>query len=173
MPKATRAPALPGKLWIGTFEVPLKVVPPHADELKDENGVESNGMSVVHDEDLLGIWIASNLPPRKRLEIVIHEVIHIINFAYGIEDDDAGRPICEEDVAEKHGKAWTQLYLDNPRFVKWLTYVVDKIRKDQKAHTDAEATEPETPRDPRHPDEAGGSIRAAPLGGPLRGGEEA
>lgn len=126
---------LPRKLWIGTFEVPLKVVPHDDEALKDDrpeigDNTFSSGMSVVDDEDLCGIWIASNLTPRKRLEIVLHELIHVIDWVCGISDDDL---IIEEDIAEKQGKVWAQLCLENPRFVAWLAYVTERIREDQRA----------------------------------------
>lgn len=168
--KPKRNPPLPGKLWIGTFEVPLRVVPPSHDALTDDDdGTQSNGMSVT-DEDTIGIWIASNLPTRKRLEIVLHEITHLIDWAYGIDDDD-GKTVTEEQVAEQHGKAWTQLYLDNPRFLKWLVFTVDKIRKDQKAHTDAEADE--APDHSGHPVQVGSPVGTSEVVGPVRGDQEA
>ena len=168
--KKDRAVPLPNKLWIGTFEVPVKVVPAGDGALMDEDGKSSNGMSIVHDEDLCGIWIQTNLAPRKRLEIVLHETTHVINWVYDLDDDEL--PIIEEAIAEAHGKAWTQLYLDNPRFLKWLVYITDKIRRDQKASTDADAKESEAHDHPRHAGEAGGSPVAPPLGGPVCGPEE-
>jgi hypothetical protein len=119
----------------------MRVVAPDHVLLENEAGDFRRGMSHLDPDKLLGIAVSSGLRMRERLVIVLHELTHCIYWVYDIDEDSA--VIDEESIAEKHGKAWTQLYLDNPRIVKWLVYTVDKIRKDQKAHTDAEATDTE------------------------------
>jgi hypothetical protein len=38
---------------------------------------------------------------------------------------------------------WTQLLLDNPNFSRWLSYTLDRIRKERKAPSNAESMQPE------------------------------
>jgi hypothetical protein len=153
-------------------EFGMRVVPPDHVLLENEAGDFRRGMSHLDPDKWLGVAVSSGLPPRERLVIVLHELTHCIDWVYEIDEDE--RVIDEESIAEKHGKAWTQLYLDNPRIVKWLVYTVDKIRKDQKAHTDAEAAEPETlDRDSGRASEAEGIPRPHEAGGQVHRGEEA
>ena len=44
----------------------------------------------------------------------------------------------DEELAEKYGIAWSQFFLDNPRFVSWMAYTLNKIRNEQKSVDNAE-----------------------------------
>lgn len=120
---------LPRKVWIGSYEFPVRIVDADDPALKDEAGVASDGMMDNH-EDHRAITISNKLDTRKRLEIVFHELVHAINIVNGITDD---LPVEEDEIADKHGLAWSQFYLDNPRFAAWVVYTIARIRKDQKA----------------------------------------
>jgi hypothetical protein len=48
--------------------------------------------------------------------------------------DDTGEdvPILdEEEVANAHGKTWTQILLDNPRLERWVVFTTARIRKER------------------------------------------
>lgn len=120
---ATREVSLPRCLWVSSYEFALQMVEPENSYLEG-----NNGMTYAEDGDTR-IWISSGLGPRKTLEIVFHEVTHAINFAYDIDPTD---DISEEDIASKHGIAWSALYMDNPRFQRWVTSVTNRIRKERK-----------------------------------------
>lgn len=162
--------ALPNKIWVGSYEFPLRVVPAGDPMLDNADGCTE------FDENCRGIKIASNLATRHRLEIVIHEITHAINWSVDLEDG-----ATEEDVATKHGRAWSQFLLDNPRYVAWLTFTLNKIRRERSAGGDrekvkdaeAEPKKSATPSPAGHAVQAGGEAGSHEVGGTVRGGEEA
>jgi hypothetical protein len=118
------APKLPSKLWVGTYEIPVRIVPSTDPVLEgDCDGCFEDG------EDGRGIYLASSLDKRKLFEVVIHEITHVIDWAYELEDEG----LEEELVAKTHGKAWSQVYLDNPRLLRWFTHIVTALRKERSA----------------------------------------
>lgn len=121
-------PALPRKLWIGTYEFPLHLVSPDDQHLglgKTDPADEREGMTLTGEAvGGFGIWIANNIAMRKQLEIMLHEVTHAINWVYDIDDGSD-----EESIATAHGTAWSQFWLDNPRFERWLVYTLARIRR--------------------------------------------
>lgn len=138
MAKIKASAALPSKLFIGSYEFPLRVVPADDDALKDDNGAASDGMTVTDGtENEMGIWIASGLGLRRRFEIVWHETTHAVNWVYdvGPKEGDEDDSIAEEEIATAHGKAWTQLLLDNPAFERWIVYTTNRIRREQRTGT--------------------------------------
>lgn len=126
-----RAPLLPSKVWIGSHEVKIHRVPdldPKLDPLPDPEDTDParlRGMSELSDPPI--IYINEALNPTQMLEVVMHELCHVINWAAKIDDGAE-----EEAVAEAHGTGWTQLFLHNPRFHRWFDAQVVQIRKDQK-----------------------------------------
>ena len=118
---ATREVTLPRRLWVGTYEYLLTLVEPRHAVLDGANGMTHN------EEGGTAIFIAAHLGPRKTLEIVLHEVTHAINWTNDIDDG-----VEEETVATVHGAAWSALFLDNPKFQRWLTYTLNLIRKERK-----------------------------------------
>jgi hypothetical protein len=127
--------ALPAKLWIGTYEWPVKVVPKtHPVMVATENDPQSDGITLFEDEDRC-IYIASHLDTRKRFEVVWHEITHAINWVNDIDDDTD-----EETVADRHGVAWTQFLLDNPAYERWQAYMLKRIRRERsKGETNTES----------------------------------
>lgn len=115
-----RETALPKKLWVGSYEFPLRQIEPDDVVLGGDDGLMEPA------ETNRGIYIANNLDRRKTLEIILHEITHAINFVNDIDDGED-----EETVATKHGIAWSMFLLDNPRFQRWLTYTLNKIRKER------------------------------------------
>lgn len=134
---------IPTKLWVGSYEFPLLLVPPddlHLQLGKTEDEEPRQGMTLTGDEvGGFGIWIANNLALRQRLHIVWHETTHAIHWVHDIDDveGEGGKlSIDEETLAERHGIAWPQFLLDNPRFERWVSYTLDRIRKGQRSGND-------------------------------------
>jgi hypothetical protein len=169
--------ALPGRLQIGEYDFPLRVVPKEHPVLNEEEGDRSDGATQVnHENQYYGIWIAAHLSTRRRFGVVWHEVTHALNWVAGlgaIDENDNEATVEEEDIAEEHGVYWPQLLLENPQFARWVTYMLSRIHAEQKAHTDADRQEPTTPRDTGHTDEAGSPAGPSAVGGAVRGDEKA
>lgn len=126
--KVIREPPLPRKVWVESYEFGMKLVPAN-DPILDDN----TGMTVT-EEGKKCIYISDALEIRHRLEIVLHEITHAINWVHDIGDggDDEDMVMMdEEDLAAKHGRAWSAFFLDNPRFQRWLTYTLNRIRKER------------------------------------------
>lgn len=112
---------LPSKLWVGTHEFSLALV------ANDDPALEgAYGMTVL-DDDTPSILVAGGIGTRKVLEVALHEITHAINWVHGIKNRTP-----EEQIATLHGLAWSQVLLDNPRFQRWLTYTLNRIRKERK-----------------------------------------
>jgi hypothetical protein len=121
------APArgLPRRIWAGSYEFPLTLVPRDHARFTEEGG-EADGITHFDPPDR-GIFVADDLPARGLLETVLHEITHAVNYAADIEDG-----ALEEDVADGHGRVWTQLWLDNPRLQAWFTRTLNQLRRDMK-----------------------------------------
>lgn len=66
------------------------------------------------------IKIQSGMPSaEKAVDTFVHELIHAIYFAYVIYDEDR-----EERTVSTMGRAWTQIYRDNPWFPTWIGMVL-------------------------------------------------
>lgn len=127
----SREVPLPRKVEIGSYEYTMQIVPPDDPILDDEDG-----MTTSEDTRKI-ISISSSLGLRRRLEIVFHELTHAINWTHDIYDEAPGDEedmvsMPEEDLAAKYGLVWSQFLLDNPRFQRWLTYTLNRIRKERK-----------------------------------------
>ena len=123
-----REVAPPTKLWVGTYEFALQFVPPD-DPVLLLRGRRCDGLT---DTELQVIYVSCALEDRKTMEIAWHEVTHAIDWVNDI--DDGAR---EETIARKHGVAWSQFHLDNPRFVRWYSYLANKIKRERVAHPTA------------------------------------
>ena len=120
------APTLPRKLWIGTYEFKLNFTESEHPGLCGEDGqMEADGRNCI-------IWLAEDMGPRRLLEIVLHEITHAINWVHDIDDDDGKTVIKEEALAQKHGMAWSQFWLDNPRFERWFVFALARIRRERR-----------------------------------------
>lgn len=119
----TRVVAPPKTLYVGTFEFLLHFVPGSDPNLEGANGITEL------EEGKHGIWIIETLPPRKMLEIVLHEITHAINWERDIK---GAMRLNEEALARKHGEAWSAFWIDNPKFHRWHTALVNRIRKERK-----------------------------------------
>lgn len=128
---ATREVKLPVKIWVGSYEFPIEVVTPDDPILEKADGIAQ------FEESKRGIYISAALDDRKFFEIVWHEIEHAINWDREIDDkiealvDDGKGDDIEEELTKTHGIAWTQFFLDNPKFQRWFTYTLNKLRKER------------------------------------------
>lgn len=119
----------PRKVWIGTAEYTIEFVPPtHEDLRPDTDGSSGNDGSC--DVDKGHIVIAETLPLSKLAEIAWHEIEHALNWEEDIEDG-----VDEETLTRKHGRAWSQFFINNPRFGRWWLSLCVAIRKERQSST--------------------------------------
>jgi hypothetical protein len=65
----------------------------------------------------LVIRVQDQMPSAMRaIEVVLHEVLHAIWWAYSIPDKD----IEEEAAVSQLGAAWAALWRDNPALLSWV-----------------------------------------------------
>jgi hypothetical protein len=121
LPKKMQLPRIPKKIWVVTWEFEVSLVSANHPMLEGNDGM------TYFDEENRGIYLSELLPPRTLLEVFWHEAEHAINWSEDIEDG-----IDEETLCEKHGKAWTDFLLNNPRFESWLTRMNKFIRHERK-----------------------------------------
>lgn len=96
--------ALPAVVQVGHFRVAIKAgVPRVANEMG------------WFDSDTLTIHYKEGLPPALLADVVLHEAIHAIFFAYGIP-----KKLKEERVALSLSGPILILLRDNPKLVEWL-----------------------------------------------------
>jgi hypothetical protein len=110
----------PERVWIGTVEYAIHVVP--KDHPKLDHG-ETHGITEF---DPTEIHISGDLSLTPFMETIWHELTHAIDDIAGIEDG-----AIEEDIADRHGKAWSQFWINNPRFQRWWTKACVQVRKDR------------------------------------------
>jgi hypothetical protein len=122
---------LPRKIWVGTYEFRIFVVPANDPVLVEDPDEIAEGLTCT---DTRRIWFADGLEPRRLFELVWHETRHAVNWAYDVEDKLAAggdAEILEEELTELDGRAWTALWLDNPKLVRWFSGVATQIRKER------------------------------------------
>lgn len=112
----------PKKLWIGTYEVPISFVAREHPKLTDEEG-EADGCTEYGPAE---IFLCNGLTLTILLETIYHEVTHFVNFVGAVED---GSP--EEHIADQHGKVWTLVWINNPKFQRWWTAACVEVRKER------------------------------------------
>lgn len=124
----TRCPA---KVWIGTMEFPIHFVEPTHEQL---DGGDNEGCCLF---DPPAIYISETLSLTKAMEIIWHEITHGLNYSVDIVDG-----VEEEDIARRHGVAWSQFWINNPRFARWWLAMSVAVRKAQDQPKRKNATRP-------------------------------
>lgn len=115
------------KVWVGTYTYTLSLIPNGDPNLGGDYG------ATYSDDERRAIFIDESLDRRKQLEIVLHELSHAIVWVHDLSDVDTEMITMEEEtLCIVFGIAWSQFLLDNPRFQRWLTYTLNRIRKERK-----------------------------------------
>lgn len=110
----------PDKVWIGTVEYAIRVVEANHPKL---DGGESDGITEFAPPQ---IHLADSLSLSTFMETLYHELTHAVDFVTDIEDGT-----LEEEIADKHGKVWSQFWINNPRFQRWWSKACVQVRKDR------------------------------------------
>lgn len=124
---------LPKRIFIDQYEFRLKLLPEDAPELAASVGDEITGDHSKDGQsegltyfDKKLICLCKDLSLHLFVEVVIHEVVHSINWSRDIEDG-----ITEEEFTTKFSPGFVRFLLDNPRFHQWLNRAIREIRKQQ------------------------------------------
>lgn len=119
----------PAKVWVGTSEFAIEFVPPDNEHLRPSEE-DPNGNDGIALFDPNRILIANTLPLSKLADIVHHELTHALNWEEDIEDGED-----EEVITQKHGRAWSQFFIINPRYGRWWLSLCVAIRKERHGAT--------------------------------------
>ncbi len=120
---------LPRRVWIGSYEFPLTLVPRDHPELTSDgtdDDPDADGCTLFEHPGR-AILLADDLGPRELFDTVLHELTHAVNFVGDLPDTST-----DEEICTAHGKVWSQLWLDNPRLQAWFTRVLNQLRRDMK-----------------------------------------
>ena len=102
---------IPEKLKIACFDIKVKKVSERESAITQRYG---------HFSSLdLSMSIQDGLDPIKTIDTLLHEIGHVIYWAYGLEDSDK-----EERLISTMSTAWTQVYRDNPQLLKFIQYML-------------------------------------------------
>lgn len=107
---------LPRRLQIGAFTFRVVVV-----DQGDERLAGGDGLS---DISKFLIYLHPNLNQRV-LEVTMHEILHCINWVYGVDDDST-----EEHTTTQQSKGLTELWLRNPRLFNWKAKTLRRLRQE-------------------------------------------
>lgn len=102
---------LPKKIFIGYQDVSVS-----SHDLIDCQGVYLSDRSEIRIKD--------GMDDREILNTILHECFHGIFYTYGMKcifDDDQK----EEQICNTLGNAFTEIFIRNPDFIKWIK---DKIQ---------------------------------------------
>lgn len=99
---------LPSKIRVGAFDFVIEKWSEHQAASKSRYG-EFSSM-----DQRIGIQLTFP-SPAKAVDTFIHEIMHAIYWAYGIEDDDK-----EERTVSMLSSGWVQVYRDNPWLADWI-----------------------------------------------------
>lgn len=108
MTPAKLVASLPEKIRVGPFD--MRLIPM---ETYTANAMEVFGY-FKRDEQVIA-FEATPSTCEGIADTLLHEILHAIWWAYGIEDRDE-----EERTVATMATAWTQVYRDNPWLLKWL-----------------------------------------------------
>jgi hypothetical protein len=102
---------LPKKVTVGAYTFKIKRWSQEMTQDKDAYGqFLPRQMYIGLDPNLTGTLL---------LDTLIHEINHCVFFAYNIHDKDE-----EERTVHTISTAWTQIYRDNPRLLKFIAKTV-------------------------------------------------
>jgi predicted mannosyl-3-phosphoglycerate phosphatase (HAD superfamily) len=109
---------LPRRIHVGghTYRVLIQSV--------EENAELENAFGLT-DLEKFRIHLFVGMPASQALEVVQHEVSHVINDVFGVTDDSS-----EEQFTTQHSKGLIEIQLRNPRYVNWINKTLRRVRKE-------------------------------------------
>lgn len=116
---------LPRSIRIAGLDFKVKIVTPKQRPEIDDN----NGLCLPDSREiLLDAGMVATGEPSLILSIVVHEVTHGVNCMFGVTDAST-----EEAFTTNHTHGIVQLWLDNPRYVEWLSTLTALVRRDRQS----------------------------------------
>ena len=89
------------------------------------------GLADFHNRKVV---VATDVSMIEVLNTVLHEVQHVIHHVYQMthhknEDVSFTLSVTEENVATATGNGWSDIFLNNPGLLRWMTAVVAHLRR--------------------------------------------
>lgn len=126
-------PPPPSRVWFGAHE--YRVVPVEEGDRRLD-GAEY-GITYFDEEEEHGerftIYFVFERPAREVFDTVWHELTHALNYSQGVRCKSRSVRKNDEHVATRHGYAWTQAFLDNPKLVAWIDLAATFIKSEQES----------------------------------------
>lgn len=97
----------PTKIKVACFDISIEDFAPH-----EAAALNLFGRFV---STQLQIKIDSTIHKIKYVDTLLHELNHVIYWAYGMEDGDK-----EERIVGTFATAWTQVFRDNPQLLEFI-----------------------------------------------------
>jgi hypothetical protein len=136
---AARLPLPPKRIWFGGYE--WSVVPVKMGDAVLDGAV---GITYFDEEDENGkpysIYFGEDKAAREVFDTLWHEFTHALNFAHDVRCKSKSVKKNDEDIAAKHGYAWTQAFLDNPALADWVKRAARCIKAQQEQQASENAT---------------------------------
>lgn len=98
---------LPSSVRVAAFDVTIEDWKPIAAHASERFG-EFSALEML-------IRVDSSVNPMKVLDTLIHEILHVIYWAYTMDDIDK-----EERIVGTMATAWAQIYRDNPDLLRFI-----------------------------------------------------
>lgn len=120
-PEVMELPPPPARIWVGASAYAIHPVPASHTKLDDARAITYFEPSEIYYD--------AERPAREVFECIWHELTHAVNEGFSLSQPK--RRLTEERVAHVHGRAWTQVFLDNPALVEWLDLCTNLIKSEQ------------------------------------------
>lgn len=114
---------LPKKIWIGSKDFNIHVVPDADHNLQDSDAVGTSGLRSRN------IWIGQGQTPTQLLDTVIHEITHCANDVIGFGSEV--EKYEEEKYTTAAGSVWACIYIHNPKLLDFYVAAVKEVAKER------------------------------------------
>lgn len=100
---------LPRRIKVGQYTFRIVVtLPSENPDLNDNDGIT--------DFETFRIYLHQNMHRQRAVNVVQHELIHAINWVYGVDDGAE-----EEHITTQVTNGLVEMWLSNPKVLSWLT----------------------------------------------------
>lgn len=113
-------PVAPASIRVAAFDFAIKGIEPLSAMAEQKYG----WCATIEQ----AIYVDFNTRPSKVLDTMLHEVLHAMYWAYGMQDEDK-----EERMVGTMATAWTQVWRDNPGLLAWVQAMCALLAKQQAA----------------------------------------
>lgn len=105
----------PTKIKVACFDIAIEDYITHQAAILQRFGEFSVSESLIR--------ICPNISKIKGIDTLLHEINHVIYWAYGMEDQDE-----EERIVGTYATAWTQVFRDNPDLLEFIKHNLKEER---------------------------------------------